>query len=81
LLPSNNLETDRKENMSRGVYRVFPSGLQFQYIILIPYILDDYSVPQFNLAKELFRTRKLFMEPLIRIRITGFLDFVHRPVF
>jgi hypothetical protein len=25
-LPSNNLETDHKENKSRGVYRVFPSG-------------------------------------------------------
>jgi hypothetical protein len=24
--PSNNLETDHKENTSRGVYRVFPSG-------------------------------------------------------
>jgi hypothetical protein len=25
-LPSNNLETEHKENTPRGVYRVFPSG-------------------------------------------------------
>jgi hypothetical protein len=27
-LPSNNLETDHKENTSRAVYRVFPSTLE-----------------------------------------------------
>jgi hypothetical protein len=31
-LPSNNLETDHKENTSRGVYRVFPSGFTISII-------------------------------------------------
>jgi hypothetical protein len=43
-LPSNNLETDHKENTSRGVYRIFPSGFTILiYYFIIPYILDDCS--------------------------------------
>jgi hypothetical protein len=56
--PSNNLETDHKENMSCGVYRVFLSGFTISIYYLIPYILDDYNTIGFILQKEKERGAK-----------------------